>query len=86
MMNQFFILNYIKKLTKNDIEIFAQKQNITLSKEEIEIIYYYIKNKYQDFFNGKEQELLLELKTKLSKNTYEKILEYYHLYLQNKQK
>ena len=81
-MNQFFILNYIKKLTKNDIVNFASKQNISLCDDEIDVIYFYIKTRYQDFFLGKVEEVLLEIKDKVSSSTYLKILEYYQLYLE----
>lgn len=81
-MNQFFILNYIKKLTKNDIVNFASKQNISICDDEIDVIYFYIKTRYQDFFLGKEEEVLLEIKDKVSSSTYLKILEYYQLYLE----
>lgn len=81
-MNQFFILNYIKKLTKNDIVNFASKQNISLRDDEIDVIYSYIKTRYQDFLLGKEEEVLLEIKDKVSSSTYLKILEYYQLYLE----
>lgn len=79
-MNRFFILNYIKKLTKDDIIYFSKQQNISLTQKEVDIIYYYIKNRYQDFFNGKEIELLEEIKKKVSHDTYLKILEYYQIY------
>lgn len=81
-MNQFFILNYINKLTKNDIVNFASKQNISLRDDEIDIIYSYIKTRYSDFFAGREKELLLEIKEQVSSSTYLKILEYYQLYLE----
>lgn len=79
-MNRFFILNYIKKLTKDDIIYFSKQQNISLTQKEVDIIYYYIKNRYQDFFNGKGIELLEEIKKKVSHDTYLKILEYYQIY------
>ena len=81
-MNQFFILNYIKKLTKNDIVNFVSKQNISLLDDEIDVIYSYIKTRYSDFFAGREKELLLEIKEQVSSSTYLKILEYYQLYLE----
>ena len=81
MMNRFFILNYIRKLEKNDIINFSKKQNIPLTDEEVDVIYFYIKNKYQDFFMGCEKELLEEIKKKVSHDTYLKILEYYQIYL-----
>ena len=81
-MNQFFILNYIKKLTKNDIVNFASKQNISLRDDEIDVIYSYIKTRYSDFFAGREKELLLEIKEQVSSSTYIQILDYYQLYLE----
>lgn len=87
LVNQFFIINYIKKLTKNDIISFANKQNISLTNEEVDVIYFYIKTRYQDFFDGKEKELLESIKEKVSYSTYLKILAYYQLYLEkNKNK
>ena len=79
-MNKLIIINYIKRLTKQDIINFCIKQNINLTEKEIDIIYYYIKNKYKNLFNGKEQILLSEIKSQVSKSTYNKILEYYELY------
>ena len=81
-MNQFFILNYIKKLTKNDIVNFASKQNISLRDDEIDVIYSYIKTRYSDFFAGREKELQLEIKEQVSSSTYIQILDYYQLYLE----
>ena len=40
-------------ITKNDISNYCLKNNIPLTNEELDIIYYYIKNRYNDFLNGK---------------------------------
>lgn len=79
-MNKILIANYIKRLTKQDIINFASNQNIYLSNEEIDTLYYYIKNKYKEFLNGNQEALLLEIKPQVSKETYAKILEFYKLY------
>lgn len=79
-MNKLIIINYIKKLTKNDISNYCKNTNIPLTEEELEIIYYYIKNRYNDFLNGHEQELLEEIKYKVKSATYNKILELYYKY------
>lgn len=79
-MNKLIIINYIKKLTKNDISNYCLKNNIPLSNEELDIIYYYIKNRYNDFFDGKDIELLNEIKYKIKSATYNKILELYKKY------
>lgn len=73
------IINYIQKLKKEDIIIFCQKQNITISDKELDTIYYYIKNHYQEIFTN-PNKILDELKQNLSKNTYNKVLELYEKY------
>ena len=39
--------NYLKKLTKNDIIVFANKNNIILNNQELDYIYNTIKDNYQ---------------------------------------
>lgn len=79
-MNRIFLINYIKRLTRQDIINFSVKQNIPLTDQEVEVIYTYIKTRYRDVFNGHGEEVLAEIKGQVSPNTYEKILEYYNLY------
>ena len=79
-MNRILIINYIKRLSKQDIINFANKQNIIISKQEINTIYFYIKNKYNEFLNGNHEKILLEIKPQISYTTYNKILELYELY------
>ena len=81
-MNKSIIEKYVEKLTKQDIINYTKKQNIELSDQEINTIYEYIKTKYKDFINNKEQ-ILNELKTKLTKKTYQKLEELLKIY-QNK--
>ena len=42
-MNKLIIINYIKKLTKNDIYRYCVNNNIPINEEEVDVIYYYIK-------------------------------------------
>ena len=79
-MNKLIIINYIKKLTKNDIYRYCVNNNIPINEEEVDVIYYYIKNRYNDFFEGHELELLEEIKYKVRSFTYNKILELYYKY------
>lgn len=79
-MNKFLIQKYINKLTKQDIINYINKQNITLPKEEIDIIYHYIKNRHNEFLNGNEIKILNEIKTKVSPKTYQIIIKYYNFY------
>ena len=79
-MNKLIIINYIKKLTKNDIINYCKKYSIPISLEELDVIYYYIKNRYNDFFEGCDKELLEEIKYKVKSATYNKIIELYNIY------
>ena len=79
-MNKLIIINYIKKLTKNDIYRYCVNNNIPINEEEVDVIYYYTKNRYNDFFEGRDLELLEEIKYKVRSFTYNKILELYYKY------
>ena len=79
-MNIFLIERYINKLTKNDIYNYSIKEGIELTNQEINIIYYYIKNYYKQFLNGHNEEIINELKEKVTTKTSNKIDELYNLY------
>lgn len=79
-MNQFIISKYIQRITKEDIYKFASTQGITLTNNELDIIYYYIKNKYASFLSGNQLEILNEIKHQVTPTTYQKIEELYNLY------
>ena len=79
-MNKLIIINYIKRLTKNDIMNYCYNNNIPLTDEELDVIYYYIKNRYNEFLEGKQTELLEEIKYKIKSATYNKIIELYNKY------
>ena len=77
MLNKLIIQEYIDRLTKEDIYNFFLKENITLTNEDIDIIYHYLKNK--NIFDNYEN-ILNEIKDKLNLKTYQKILELYQKY------
>ena len=78
-MNKTVILNYISKINKIDIINYAQKQGIIINDNDVDIIYYYIKNKYNDFLNN-PQDILNEIQDNISNNIYLKLLELYEKY------
>ena len=83
-MYEFFIKNYINnKFCIEDVYSFASNNNISISKNESEVIYKYVKNYWQVFYKGNPEGLFKELKTLLSENTYNKA---YELYLEYKKK
>ncbi len=78
---EYLIKEYIKKLTLDDIKIFANKKGLSITDNEALIIYTYAKNNYEEFLNGNDDKLIKELKDKLSSNTFK---EAYKLYLEYK--
>ena len=81
MMEKYIISEYIKKITVNDIKNFANKKNINLTNTDAIILYTYMKNHYQDFLNGNDEEIIKEIKNKITPNTFK---EAYKLYLEYK--
>lgn len=72
-MNIYLISQYVSKLKKEDINNFALKQGLTLDKEELDIIYYYVKNEYKTFIYGNPRGILDKVKKKVKPLTYNKI-------------
>ena len=72
-MNIYMITEYINKLKKEDINNYAQKQGIKLDKEELDIVYNYIKTNYKTILYGNPKDILLEIKSKVKPITYNKI-------------
>jgi len=81
-MNSFIIEKYLKRITKTDINNYAKKQGINLTTNELDILYYYLQTKHKDFLTNKRSqlELLEELKSKVNKNTANKLEELYQQY------
>lgn len=78
-MKEKIIKSYIKIITKDDIISFAKKNNIVLNDKEVDIIYYEIKNNYENILNNPKEELY-KIKNKVTTNTYNKIYELYTIY------
>ena len=81
-MNLFFIERYIQKIKKEDIYNYAQSQGLSLNKEELNILYNFLKTNYKIFFTNPDirQKLLNELKSKVSYQTASKLEELYNQY------
>lgn len=78
-MNKYFIYEYISRIKKEDIVNYSMHIGIELDDNDLEIIYYYLKNEYQRFFNN-PQEIFMEIKGKISKHTYDVLLDLYNKY------
>ena len=78
-MNRLIIYEYINRLRREDIIKFCSIKGITVSNEEIDIVYSYIKNDYKRFFNN-PMDVLNEVKCKVSNNTFNEIMKLYDKY------
>lgn len=78
-MNKLLIYKYIERIKKEDIANYSLSQNINLTNNELNIIYDYIKHKTNEILNNPE-EILKEIKNKLSIPVYNKIIELYDKY------
>lgn len=82
-MNIYLIDEYVNRLKVSDITYYAEKQGITLDKDEAKLIYDYIKNDYRTIIYGNPKDILNEIKFKVKPLTYNKIE---NLYIQFKDK
>ncbi len=78
-MNDFIIQNYINNISLNNITNYAKNEGIILKDNEAKIIYEYLKKYWKVFYYDNPDYLLKELKQKLSKETYDKLLELYKM-------
>ena len=79
-MKDKLIKNYINKLKKEDISVFATNNNITLNDTELSIIYDTIKNDYESLLYGNHDKVFNELKSKVSSDNYDKIINLFFEY------
>ena len=80
-MQEYLISEYIKKLSVLDIINFGKKKNIEIPHSDAIILYSYAKKYYKEFINNNPQDIIKELKDKLSPNVFK---EAYKLYLEAK--
>lgn len=73
------IKSYIEKLKKEDLIKYIEKNNYQLDNKEIDTIYFYIKNYYQDFLDNKP-EIWNKLKNDVCEKTYLEIIKLYGKY------
>ena len=76
------VKKYINRLSINDLEKFAKKNNISYTKEELNTVYNFILNNYNDLLN-ENIRVFENIKNKISPTLYKKLL---NLYIDYKQK
>jgi len=82
-MIEKLIIQYIDRMTLNDIDEFARKNGIVLSKDEIDLVYYHIKTNWRTIVYGNPKPILNDLKSKVDDLTYQKI-ENLYVHFKNK--
>lgn len=78
-MNRLIIYEYINRLRREDIVKFCVIKGIDVNDSEIDIVYNYIKRDYKRFFSNPD-EVLTEIKSEVSSNTFSRIIEFYNKY------
>ncbi|MCI8569087.1 MAG: DUF2624 family protein [Bacilli bacterium] len=76
------VKKYINRLSINDLEKFAKANNISYTKEELNTVYNFILNNYNDLLN-ENIRVFENIKNKISPTLYKKLL---NLYIEYKQK
>lgn len=72
-MIEKLIIQYIDRMTLNDVDDFARKNGIVLTTEELDLVYYHVKNNWRTIVYGNPKPILEDLKTKVDNLTYQKI-------------
>ncbi|MBQ3307102.1 MAG: DUF2624 family protein [Bacilli bacterium] len=75
------IQKYVENLTTKDLEMFAKKNNISYTEKELNIVYQFIKERYQELLD-QNIKVFEEIRDKISPNLYKTLLEYYIEYKQ----
>ena len=82
-MVEKLIIQYIDRMNLSDIDSFARKNGIVLNQDELELIFYHIKNNWRTIVYGNPKPILEDLKSKVDGLTYQKIE---NLYIEFKNK
>lgn len=71
---------YVNKLTINNINDFAVKNNIYLNENELNVLLNVAKNHYREILDGNDLGVTNYLKDNLSKDNYDKVIILYNEY------
>ena len=79
-MYEMIIENYIKKITINDINNFANNNKILLLPGEDKILFNFINKYWKEAYKGDINMVFEELKKQVSENTYNYAINLYNKY------
>ena len=74
------IKQYINKIDINNINDFATKNNIFLSKKELDTLYSVVKNRYEEILYGDDSLVRDYLYQNLTEENYDKVINLYEEY------
>lgn len=73
------IKSYITGLSKEDLINYIENNNLDINKNDYDIIYYYIKNYYNEIINN-DTKIFIQIKKEVNDNTYNTIINLYKKY------
>lgn len=79
-MNKNIIKKYADNITKEDILKFVQSENVSINNNELNTIYYIIKNKQDEILNGDFYNLIDNYKQDFNPLLFNKLIEKYEKY------
>ena len=77
---RFIIKEYIEKIEIKDIFKFALDNNIDLNDNEAKILYFYLKNNWEDLLYGNPEPIILEIKNKIGEDKGNVICDLFYFY------
>ena len=72
-MHRLLIENYIKQIKKEDIYKFGIQNDISLSDDEVDILYHYLNNNWQDLLYGNSRSIFSDMEKRIDRNKFLKI-------------
>ena len=69
-MHRIFIENYIKQIDKKSIYNFALQNNINLTEKDVNILYHYLHNNWQDLLYGNQERVFFDLSKEIDEENF----------------
>lgn len=77
-MNDFIIQKYVDTISLNNIMEYAKKEEIFLNDVEANVLLCYLKKYWKDFYYSYPENLINEIKDKISETNYKKLIILYN--------
>lgn len=72
-MHRLLIENYIKQIKKDDIYKFGIQNDISLSDDEVDILYHYLNNNWQELLYGNSRNVFSDMEKKFDRDKFLKM-------------